>query len=167
MPVCTDQKIHNPDGHVIPAQDSMLYLGATLHGNGKFGCEVGRKIGAATADFNALKAVWKHASITRARKIQLFDALIQSKLRYSIASAVEIGSATVGWFSSPLRATDSRDSLLVHIPSQQQQCAKAGAFATVFEHSARNAIELIGTGADQAPKEGIERVRFPGRHVGF
>ena len=171
--IVADQNIHNPDGRVIPAQDSMLYLGATLHGNGKFGCEIGRKIGAATADFNALKAVWKHASITKARKIQLFDALIQSNLRYSIASVWLLKSdlrrlvATVGWFSNTLRAIDSRDSLFLFLPSHQQQCAKAGVLATVFEHSARNAIEIIGAGADTAPKESIETIRFPRRHTGF
>ena len=65
----------------------MLYLGSTIHGNGMFGCEVGRKTGAAAGDFKALQRVWKHSTIARGRKLKLFDSLVQSKLRYAIASA--------------------------------------------------------------------------------
>ena len=71
----------------MPAQESMLYLGSTIHGSGRFGCEVSRKIGAATADFRSLQTVWKHASVRMPRKVQLFEACIQSKLRYALASA--------------------------------------------------------------------------------
>ena len=85
--VCTDQPVHAHNGDRIKAQESMLYLGSTIHGNGRFGCEVGRKIGAAAGDFKALQRVWKHAAISRDRKLQLYDSLIQSKLRYAVASA--------------------------------------------------------------------------------
>ena len=85
VPIRTEQPVFAPDGARIKAQESMLYLGSTIHGNGRFGCEVGRKIGAAAGDFKALQRVWKHATISRQRKLQLFDSLIQSKLRYATA----------------------------------------------------------------------------------
>ena len=49
--------------------------------------EVARKIGAATADFHALDKVWKHSCISRARKLELYVSLIESKLRYALSSA--------------------------------------------------------------------------------
>ena len=87
VPVCTDQSVTNLDGVQIAPQESLVYLGATIHANGKFGCEVARKIGAATATFKTLELVWKHASISTNRKLRLFDSLIQSRLRYAVASA--------------------------------------------------------------------------------
>ena len=85
--VCTDQALHSPDGTQSIPKEAIVYLGSTLHGNGKFVPEVARKIGAATADFNALTRVWRHAAISKSRKLQIFDAVIMSKLRYSVASA--------------------------------------------------------------------------------
>jgi len=87
VPVCTTQTVRDPSGDRIPPQESLLYLGSTIRGNGKFGCEIARKVGAASATFKALQSVWKHASISTARKLKLFEALVQSKLRYAVASA--------------------------------------------------------------------------------
>ena len=85
--VCADSPIHGPSGQVLEAKDSMLYLGSTIHANGKFGCEVSRKIGAASAEFKLLHRVWKNASIPKRRKLQIFDAMILSKLRYALSSS--------------------------------------------------------------------------------
>ena len=87
VPVCHQQPIHKPSGEPIPPQDSMVYLGATIHSNGKFGCEIGRKIGKAAAAFRSLQTIWKHARISKRRKVQLFESLVQSQLRYALASA--------------------------------------------------------------------------------
>ena len=85
--VCVDSPVHGPNGQVLEAKDSMLYLGSTIHANGKFGCEVSRKIGAASAEFKLLHRVWKNASIPKRRKLRIFDAMILSKLRYALASS--------------------------------------------------------------------------------
>jgi hypothetical protein len=87
VPVCTQQSIRNPYGQPIPAHESMVYLGSTIHSNGKFGCEIGRKIGKTTATFRSLQSVWKHARISSRRKVHLFESLVLSQLRYALASA--------------------------------------------------------------------------------
>ena len=79
--------VKSPTGAEIPPQDSMLYLGSTIHKNGKFGCEISRKNGAASAEFRALQPVWRNASLPKRRKIEFFRSLILSKLRYGFASA--------------------------------------------------------------------------------
>jgi hypothetical protein len=43
----------------------MIYLGSTFHGNGRFGCEVSRKIGASAATSWNLQTVWKHTAISK------------------------------------------------------------------------------------------------------
>ena len=73
----------------VPPQQSMLYLGATIHADGKFGCEVSRKIGAASAEFKALGPLWKSRSISKGRKwFFFFGSLIGTKLKYAVASAL-------------------------------------------------------------------------------
>ena len=79
--------LKSPGGQAIKPQTSMLYLGSTIHMDGKFGCEVSRKIGSARAEFESLHQVWKSRSVAKRRKLQLFDSYILSKLRYGISSA--------------------------------------------------------------------------------
>jgi hypothetical protein len=67
--------------------DKFLKPRIQCHANGKFGCEVSRKIGAASAEFKLLHRVWKNASIPKRRKLQIFDAMILSKLRYALSSS--------------------------------------------------------------------------------
>ena len=87
VPVGSEQDIHGPAGQEIPPQESMVYLGSSIHAGGKSSSEVARKIGCATAEFNSLEVVWKRSSMSTRRKLQLLDACILSKLRYGIASA--------------------------------------------------------------------------------
>ena len=65
----------------------MMYLGALVHADGEFGCEISRRLGAASAEFKAIQAVWKASTLPMARKINLFKALVCSKLKYDIVSA--------------------------------------------------------------------------------
>ena len=69
------------------------YLGTVLSHGGLPGHELGRRIGMAKADFLNLQKVWKHSSLHWTRKVQIFKALIESKVMYSLSclclSAVE------------------------------------------------------------------------------
>ena len=76
-----------PNGDRIQPVDSMLYLGATVHRNGKFSCELARKIGQASGAYKACTAVWKNRMITMRRKLELLESLVLSKLRYGVACA--------------------------------------------------------------------------------
>ena len=66
LPVCARGKVHAPDGSQLEPSDSMVYC-ASVHAGGKFSQEVARKLGKATAEFKALTAVWKHASVPLSR----------------------------------------------------------------------------------------------------
>ena len=87
LKICSDRIVRTPLGEVLPASDSMVYLGSTLSSDGRLACEISRKIGQASAVFNQLRSVWRHTSISTKRKVELFDALVVSKLRYGTPSA--------------------------------------------------------------------------------
>ena len=86
LTACTDAAVHDPSGNCIQPSDSMLYLGAMVHSNGRAHTEVGRRIGAAAKDFKQLSAVWKHSSLKLTRKVELLDSMVLSKLGYALAS---------------------------------------------------------------------------------
>lgn len=65
----------------------ILYLGSTIHRNGKFGSEISRKVGAAKAAFKTLSGIWGSAHIAMARRLHLLDSMVLSKLRYGVASS--------------------------------------------------------------------------------
>ena len=75
-----------PDGSTITAVQQAVYLGGLLGSDGRPSGELSRRLGEAGRLFDTLSAIWKHANITRQRKIQVFDACVVSKLLYSLES---------------------------------------------------------------------------------
>ena len=73
-------------GNVITMKDEMEYLGTILSCNSGPGRELSRRIGIAKAEYGALSKVWKHASLNRERKLAIYNALIESKLLYGMAT---------------------------------------------------------------------------------
>jgi hypothetical protein len=82
-----DYQLRTPEGHAIPNTDSMTYLGATVYADGSLKRELGRKLGCAWADFTKLNRLWKHSTLTKSRKIAVYQAVIISRLLYGLGSA--------------------------------------------------------------------------------
>ena len=82
-----DDDIRRPDGTIIEASDEMAYLGTVLRADGRFSPELARRLGMAGADFRSLMQLWKHTSIPRQKKLQIYKAIIETRLTYSMASA--------------------------------------------------------------------------------
>ena len=66
----------------------MSYLGSNLTCDGRATAELSRRIGMAKADFNTLSRVWKNSALTRTRKLAIYSSLVESKLLYSLSTAV-------------------------------------------------------------------------------
>jgi hypothetical protein len=167
VPIRTDQPIFAPGGERIKAQESMLYLGSTIHGNGRFGCEVGRKIGAAAGDFKALQRVWKHASISRQRKLQLFDSLIQSKLRYAIASAWLLKAdlrRLDGFQANCLRTILGIKCSYISRVSNEKVLEKAS-FAKFSVTTRTSQVRLLGQIITDPRKENLREVTYVGNSL--
>ena len=64
----------------------MGYLGTTLAEDGRIRSERGRRIGIARADFDTLSRVWNHSALGRKRKLSIYQALVESKLLYGLAT---------------------------------------------------------------------------------
>ena len=84
-------KVRNVHGDVIPAQPDMIYLGALISDTGDANKELSRRLGAARADFDKLSKIWRHSSLSRHRKVEIYKAVILSKLTYGLSSL---------WFSA-------------------------------------------------------------------
>ena len=77
--------ISTPAHERIVPKPGIDYLGSVLTHDGLPGHELGRRIGTANRDLLELQKVWKHSSFPRFRKIEIYKALIESKLMYSLS----------------------------------------------------------------------------------
>ena len=87
LQIQTNERVRSTNGQDISSSSSLLYLGSSLSADGRMGSELSRRIGAAKADFQTLCKVWRHSSLPRTRRLQIFSALIESKFLYGLASA--------------------------------------------------------------------------------
>ena len=78
--------IQDSKGKIIRAQEDMIYLGALISGTGAAGKELSRRLGAARADFDKLSKIWRHSGLSRRRKIEVYKAVVLSKLTYGLST---------------------------------------------------------------------------------
>ena len=79
-----ENHLHDPSGAPIKVVTQFTYLGSFLNADGKADYAVGRRIGESRSAFKSLQVVWNHANLTRARKLEVFDACVMSKLMFSL-----------------------------------------------------------------------------------
>ena len=79
--------IYTPEGEAITRKSSITYLGGLLSADGRVVSELGRRIGLAEQVFNELRKVCSHTSVTRTRKLEVFNACVLSKLMYGLHTA--------------------------------------------------------------------------------
>ena len=80
-------RITDPAGKIISPTPQMKYLGAILYDSGDIKPELGRRLGAAWGEFQRYAHAWKHTAVSKKRKLEVFSALITSKVLYSLSSA--------------------------------------------------------------------------------
>ena len=79
-----NEAILMPSGDAVKPVDSATYLGSLLSADGWTKSSVARRTGEARSVLDKLQTVWRHANITRKRKLDLFNACVVSKLLYSL-----------------------------------------------------------------------------------
>ena len=79
--------IKTPTGEVIQPSEVMSYLGANMYADGAIRSELNKKLGAAWAEFCKSQKVWNHSSLTMGRKLQIYQAVVVSRLLYGLSSA--------------------------------------------------------------------------------
>ena len=85
--VRSKEQVYTADDSVVCSRESMLYLGSTLAADGSISVELGRRLGLARADFNALQLVWGHAALKTDQKLRIYQACVVSKLLYGLHTA--------------------------------------------------------------------------------
>ena len=86
MRISTNAQVCCPSGEPIACVREAIYLGGLLTCDGRARHEVIRRLGEGRRLFDKLQKIWKHAGITRARKIRIYMACVISKLLYSMES---------------------------------------------------------------------------------
>ena len=77
--------ISTPTGERVASKSGLDYLGTVLSFDCLPGHELGRRIEMAKADFTNLQKVWKHSSLHWTREVEIYKALIEPKLMYSLS----------------------------------------------------------------------------------
>ena len=58
-----------------------------MYSDGKVRIELNQKLAVAWGDFQKLALVWRHAQISKRRKLQAFQAMVVSRLLYGLSTA--------------------------------------------------------------------------------
>lgn len=85
--VRSQDSVNLRDGPHMHTAEEMFYLGSTVAGDGRLDKKPGQRSGLTHAEFRTLARVWRHSSLTRHRKIHIFNALFVSRLTYALAAA--------------------------------------------------------------------------------
>ncbi|CAE8620602.1 unnamed protein product [Polarella glacialis] len=79
-------EIKNQDGVILKCVSQAIYLGGLLTSDGSAISELARRLGEAGRCFEQLQSVWKHANISRLRKLQIYNACVVAKVLYALDS---------------------------------------------------------------------------------
>ena len=86
MQIRCNEQAQRLDGTVITPQSDLVYLGIAIADDGRVGRELARRLGMANSEFRRLSSIWRHTSLGKKRKTQIFNAIITPKLLYSLAT---------------------------------------------------------------------------------
>jgi hypothetical protein len=86
LQVRCDDEVQRPDSSSIDPQEDLVYLGTVISSDGRLSKELARRLGMAYGAFRDLSCLWRHSTLGRRRKIELFNSLVVSKLLYGLAA---------------------------------------------------------------------------------
>ena len=84
---CTP-RVTTLDGTPLPLKTRMEYLGTILTEDLRHTHELTRRIAFAKADFFSLARIWRHSTLTRQRKLLLYESLVEARLLYGLSTLV-------------------------------------------------------------------------------
>ena len=84
MKIGHGEDILTPTGGPVKTTSQAVYLGSLLTVSGSSSSSVARRIGEGSSVFGSLCEVWKHANISKAHKMQIYEAWVISKLFFSL-----------------------------------------------------------------------------------
>jgi len=154
--------VRNVSLDAIDAKASLSYLGANLTSDGRAGSELSRRIGAAKADFRSLCKVWKHSCLTRAQKLEVYRALVESKLMYALCTCCFVKAELRrldGFQSKCLRSILGIPPSYLSRISNAAVREKAG-WTSASEQLVQQQMMLLGKVMRAAPDSTLQKVSF-------
>ena len=102
-------RVRTSQGELISTKPETEYLGTVICADGTSGKELSRRIAMAKTTFACLARVWRHASLTQVRKLELYKALVETRLLYSLSALCpdHCREKASERLSKPVRATSS------------------------------------------------------------
>lgn len=79
-------KLERADGKLVEEKEAMNYLGTSVAADGTVSKELGRRLGAAWSEYVKLEKLWKHTTLPKTRKVEVFQAAVISKLLYGLSA---------------------------------------------------------------------------------
>ena len=76
--------LRDSKGKPIPIKQSIRYLGSLLSIDGRVHSELSQRIGFAQMVFTKLARIWKHANVSRQRKVKIYESCVLSLLMYGL-----------------------------------------------------------------------------------
>ena len=146
LQVNCEEPIRLDDENTIRPCTSIGYLGSTLSSNGRMASELNRRIGMAKADFRSVRQVWTHSTLSQRRKLDIFAALIESKLLYALSTGCFTKSELRrldGFQARCLRTVLKIPAAYVSRISNQADIKKAG-FQSASVKLKRKQLPLLG-----------------------
>ena len=121
--------LSTPSGEPIPSADAMHYLGVDIRPDGSAKGDLHRRSGGARGEFCHLNRFWKHTQLTTARKLEVFEAVIVSRLLHGLNSAwinvAEIRKLN-GFYCRCLRVIQRIQPAFISRVSNEAVLARAG-----------------------------------------
>ena len=77
-------ELHGPCQSPLVSVDHATYLGGLLSADARPVHELTRRLGEAQGSFQSSIRIWKHANVSKKRKIQIFESCVLSKLLYGL-----------------------------------------------------------------------------------
>ena len=77
-------EVHDTMGEPLTTSEQEVYLGSLVTCSGRATASISRRLGEARSSFMKVQQIWKHANITKRRKIDIYMSCVVSKLLYSL-----------------------------------------------------------------------------------
>ena len=169
LQVSTCKKITKPDGGDIKTVRDAVYLGGLVSCDGRASTELSRRLGEARVTFKQLDKVWSRAAIGWKRKYKIYDAVVLSKLLYSLDSLwlLKADRARLDAFHcksvrrllgipSSYISRVSNDTVLERAAttplSQALLCRQVSLYKKISSYDGNSFVKLVLFSADGSPK---------------
>jgi len=156
------------EGKIVPRKKSAIYLGTLLTDSFDNASEIANRLGDCIATCNRLKVFWTKANTSVKWKIQVFNAIIRSKLLYGLEciqlTDAEISKLNAFQNKSLRRILGKPPTFIDRSETNQKMYDEIQQHGCIFEHFGdvwkHNKFKLLGHILRSSPSDPLNQVTF-------